>query len=118
MTMFLYGACATMCGVAVLFFLRYWRTTGDRFFLFFVAAFAVLGAHWVAFAVEAPTDETRHFFYVFRLLAFGAIIAGIVDKNRRATGVRAQQDAAPARRGVERPNARADSGGRTADPPP
>jgi predicted small integral membrane protein len=84
MTLFLHGACATSALVIGLFFLRYWRTTHDRLFLFFLSAFWLFALHWLGLAIANPTDETRHWFYLTRLVAFLAIIVGIIDKNRGA----------------------------------
>lgn len=80
---FLQGACAMACIVAGLFFIRYWRTTRDRFFLFFVAAFWAFALNWVGLVIVQPSAETTHWFYLLRLLAFMLIIIAIVDKNRR-----------------------------------
>ena len=80
---FLQGAAAMACVVAGMFFLRYWRETQDRFFLFFVAAFWAFALNWVGLAVVQPSVESTHWFYLLRLLAFLLIIAAIVDKNRR-----------------------------------
>jgi hypothetical protein len=80
---FLQGACAMGCVVAGLFFARYWRTTRDRFFLFFVAAFWAFALNWVGLAIVQPSIETTHWFYLLRLLAFLLILFAIVDKNRR-----------------------------------
>lgn len=81
---FLQGAAAMACVVAGMFFLRYWRETLDRFFLFFVAAFWAFALNWAGLAVVQPSVESTHWFYLLRLLAFLLIIAAIVDKNRRA----------------------------------
>jgi hypothetical protein len=85
MNEFLIGiaACGS-CGAAA-FFLRYWRETKDRFFLAFAAAFLVLALNWALVAIWQPTGETRPFFYLLRLGAFGLIILAILEKNRAAT---------------------------------
>jgi peptidoglycan/LPS O-acetylase OafA/YrhL len=83
MSQFLYGALAMAAAVIALLLLRHWRLSGERLLAFFAAGFAVLAANWVAIAVATPTDETRYFLYLPRLIAFGLIMAGIVDKNRR-----------------------------------
>jgi hypothetical protein len=70
------------CGVITLFFLRFWRQTDERLFAGFAAGFALLACSWIALAVTDPTHEFRPFLYSIRLLAFGLIIAAIVDKNR------------------------------------
>jgi hypothetical protein len=80
---FLWGALAMGSAIAGLFFLRYWRNSRDRLFLFFCGAFWFLAANWIGLATVHPSIETRHQVYVLRLLAFGLIIAGNVDKNRR-----------------------------------
>lgn len=81
---FLQGAAAMGCLVVVMFFARYWRTTHDRFFVFFVAAFSAFGLNWLGLAVVQPSVESTHWFYVLRLVAFMLIIAAIIDKNRRS----------------------------------
>jgi hypothetical protein len=80
---FLQGACTLACWVIGLFFLRFWRVSGDRLFLFFLAAFWAFAFNWLGLVVIEATDETRHWFYVVRLVAFALFAIGIVDKNRR-----------------------------------
>jgi hypothetical protein len=80
----LWGALATACWVAGLFFLKFWRVSRDRFFLFFFLAFWVLSLNWVVLIIEQPMLESRQDAYVIRLLAFVLIIVAVVDKNRRA----------------------------------
>jgi uncharacterized membrane protein HdeD (DUF308 family) len=70
-------------GVAGLFFLRFWRRSGDHLFAIFAAAFWILGVQRIALALRpAPNDENA-WIYAMRLLAFVIILGGIVDKNRR-----------------------------------
>jgi len=83
MNQLLYGALMMAAAVIALLFVRAWRVAGDRLFAYFAAAFAVLAANWIAIALTTPSDETRYFLYLPRLFAFGLIIYGIVDKNRR-----------------------------------
>lgn len=78
------GACAMACWVIGMCFLRYWRNSRDRLFVFFVAAFWTFALAWAGLAVLQPADDTRHWFYAVRLLAFVLIIIGVVDKNRRS----------------------------------
>ena len=80
---FLLGGVVMACGVAGLFFLRFWRKTRDRFFAIFATAFWVLGLNWLALAF-VNQDEVRTALYVIRLLAFLLILLGILDKNRKA----------------------------------
>jgi hypothetical protein len=76
------GAIVMASSVVGLLFLRSWRRSRDRLFAIFALAFWMLALHWLGLAIAQPTDETRHYFYVFRLVAFLLIIWAIVDKNR------------------------------------
>lgn len=78
---FLYGALTTLAFVAGFFFLRYWRITRDRFFLFVVITFWALAANWATLA--GGVDEHSGYFYMPRLGAFLVLLAGIADKNRK-----------------------------------
>ena len=83
MTEFFSGA-LTMAGwTAGLFFLRFWRLTHDRLFLFFCLAFWALALNWIAIGVLEYEHEPSHHAYWLRLLAFALILAGIIDKNWR-----------------------------------
>lgn len=41
-----------------------------------------LALNWAGLAVGSVVNETRHWFYLVRLLGFLLIIAGVMDKNR------------------------------------
>lgn len=82
----LYGAAAMGSLVAMLFFVRYWRDSRDRFHLYFASALALFAANWVVVVAIDLDDETRAYAYLLRLLGFLLILVGIVDKNRRARG--------------------------------
>ena len=73
---------ATAAWTAGLFFVRFWRETSDRLFLFFGAAFWLLSLSWLLLALISPTAETRPYVYAIRLVAFGLIILATIDKNR------------------------------------
>ena len=81
---FLWGALAMACAVAGLFFLRFFRDTADRLFVFFAVAFGLLAVHWVGLGLVNPDVEGRHYLFAIRLAAFVTILAGVIDKNRRA----------------------------------
>lgn len=81
---FLFGVLATLSATASLFFLRYWKSAQDRFFLFFAVAFVSLGLNWALLVGRNPRDEYAPYFYLLRLFAFVLILAAIVDKNRRS----------------------------------
>jgi hypothetical protein len=82
MNMFIWGALAMASWVAGLLFLRYWKESRERLFVMFALAFWSLGLSWAGLAIENPPDETRHYFYILRLIAFLLIICAVIDKNR------------------------------------
>jgi len=86
MKLFLWGALAASCWAAGLHFLRFWKDSRDRLFVFFFLAFWVLSLNWLGLALIDEPTETRHYVYAVRLVAFMLIIAGIIDKNRRGRG--------------------------------
>ena len=77
-----FGMLAAGYLVAALFFLRFWRRTGDRLFAFFAAAFALLAVQRVALTLATPADEEAVPYYLLRLVAFALILVAIIDKNR------------------------------------
>jgi hypothetical protein len=83
---FLLGVLVMACAAIGLFFLRFWRRTGDRLFLVFAIAFWLFAANWAALAI-VHNDEGYPMIYLLRLAGFGFIIAGIVGKNRASRGV-------------------------------
>ena len=82
---FLLGAVVMACGVAGLFFLRFWRKTHDRLFAIFAIAFWMLGLNWLALGFTRK-DEVKTALYVVRLAAFLFILYEIIDKNRSRGG--------------------------------
>jgi alpha-D-ribose 1-methylphosphonate 5-triphosphate synthase subunit PhnI len=83
MSDFLLGATTMGSLVIALFFLRFWRRTGDRFFALFALAFATFAVNRFVLLFLDEAAEARTYVYFVRLLAFLLIIAAIVDKNRR-----------------------------------
>jgi hypothetical protein len=79
---FLWGVLATLSFVATAFFWKFWQRTKDGVFLGLGTGFFLLTVHWAALGVVNPSDETRHYLYVVRFLAFVVMIAGVVAKNR------------------------------------
>jgi hypothetical protein len=67
--------------VAGLVFLRFWKDTGDRFFLFFAVSFFIEGLNRAALAMTADPNEARPLFYFVRFLSFLLILIAIVRKN-------------------------------------
>ena len=87
MSEFLQGATMLASLAVALFFLRFWRRTGDRFFAVFAAAFGVFAVNRLLLVVLAEDSEARTWVYALRAATFLMIAAAIVDKNygRRAS---------------------------------
>jgi len=81
---FIMGAIATASAVVALFFLKFWRKTGDRLFGMFAVAFLLLGITRLGLAFSQVTAVEGHtYWYWVRLAAFVLILIAIIDKNRR-----------------------------------
>lgn len=76
---FLAGAIWMLCWVAALFFLKFWKKSGDLFFVWFSAAFGLLGIERL---VALFGDQAEFEGYVIRLCAFVLILIAIIQKNR------------------------------------
>lgn len=81
MTDLLTGAIAMASLVIALFFLRFWRSTSDRFFLYFALSFFIEGLHRVYSALHDDGGEDSPLHYLIRLLAYGLILWAILEKN-------------------------------------
>ena len=81
---FLLGAIVVCCLVSGLFFLRFYRRTRDRLFVFFATAFWLLGVNWLILAFYNG-EEPHAQLYIIRLIAFVILLIGIYDKNRART---------------------------------
>lgn len=77
------GATATACIAVGIFFVRYWKTTGDRFFLYFAASFWLQGVNRLHMGNSDASEEYRAAYYLVRLLAYALILIAIWEKNRR-----------------------------------
>jgi hypothetical protein len=76
---FMKGALTMAASVIALFFLRFWRSTSDRLFLYFSVAFAMLAVNWAMSAGHPTLVGNEHFF---RFAAFVLIAYAVVNKNR------------------------------------
>lgn len=74
------GAIAMGSFVIALFFLRFWRTTRDRFFLYFALSFLIEGVHRI-YASDASMGEDSPHHYLVRLAAYVLILWAIYEKN-------------------------------------
>jgi hypothetical protein len=78
----LLGGIAVACLVAGLFFLGYWRSSGDRFFVYFVLSFWIQAANHAAMAWTGAWNEDAPAQYLVRALAYALILCAIWEKNR------------------------------------
>lgn len=82
--LFLSGAATAGFVISGLFFLRFWKRTGDSLFLAFAFVFWLLGLTQALLALTDFPVEERSFLYLFRLAAFLLILGAVGWKNRRA----------------------------------
>lgn len=82
----LIGAIAMASLVVGLFFLRFWKSTRDRFFLYFALSFFIEGFNRILLApASLPADGVQHYvYYALRLVAYGLILIAVWGKNRPA----------------------------------
>jgi hypothetical protein len=83
MNQMLSGAIVVASLMAGLFFLRFWRHTRDRFFLYFALSFFLEAINRLALTLVTHATEDNPLFYTLRVLAYGLIVAAIWQKNRR-----------------------------------
>jgi hypothetical protein len=82
MNQFLLGGIAVACFAVGLFFLSYWLSTRDRFFLFFMASFWMESGNRIDMAVTQSWNEDLPLHYLVRLVSYALILIAIWDKNR------------------------------------
>ena len=82
------GAIAMASFIIALFFLRFWRDSRDRFFLYFALSFGIEGVHRIVSALTYDDNEDSPLHYLVRLLAYGLILWAILEKNLPARGGR------------------------------
>ena len=83
MRLFVAGLLTMGYAVVALYFLRFWKRSGERLFIFFALAFALLAAQRLGLAFLSIVDDS--WLYGLRLLAFLLLLVGILEKNRSAT---------------------------------
>ncbi len=87
---FISGIYMTTFAFSGIFFLKFWRASKDRFFLYFALACWLISMERVLlFFVQGysplpSVSEPRTMAYVVRMFAFALILIAIIDKNRRA----------------------------------
>jgi len=67
--------------VAGLFFLRFWRRTGDGLFAAFAAAFWLLAINQALLSLQVGPPAHESWVFLPRLAAFGLLIFAIIVKN-------------------------------------
>lgn len=80
--------------IAGLFFVRFWKMSGDRFFLFFAASFAADAVSRVVVDEHVPPFGYEPLGYMIRILSYLFIVAAILYKN---TSVKTSRRAASPR---------------------
>jgi uncharacterized membrane protein HdeD (DUF308 family) len=75
------GMIAMASLVIGLYFLRFWRNTKDRFFLYFALSFGIEGVHRIVTTLTFDEHEDSPLHYLVRLLAYGLILWAILEKN-------------------------------------
>lgn len=83
MSAFWAGMITTGFLVIGLFFLRFWRRTGDWLFLAFAVAFCLFAANQALVALSGIPREEQSWIYLLRLAGFGVLLAAIIGKNLR-----------------------------------
>lgn len=88
MSHFLTGAIAMASLIIALFFVRFWRDSRDRFFLYFALSFAIEGLRRVYAVAMNDSVEESPLHYLVRLVAYGLILWAILEKNlpRKGSG--------------------------------
>ena len=78
---FLAGAAAALAGVAGVFFFRFWRRSGDRFFLMFAAAMALIAVNRIGIVFAGPSADRLVVSIAIRTGGHLMILCAIVFKN-------------------------------------
>ena len=82
MNLFLNGMILMGWTIVGLFFRQFWRTSHDRFFALFGAAFWLFAVERLLISLVDPDTDYRPYVYLVRLIAFLLILGAIIDKNR------------------------------------
>lgn len=77
------GAIAMASLIIALFFLRFWRDSKDRFFLYFALSFLVQAGHRIYAVMPMVRDlyEENALHYTIRLVAYALILWAVLEKN-------------------------------------
>jgi hypothetical protein len=86
MNAFLMGGVAIAHLAVGMFFLRYWLSSRDRFFLFLMVSFVIEAGNRTHMAYAHAWSEATPLHYLVRVLSYGLILLAIWDKNRPRGG--------------------------------
>lgn len=81
MDLFLRGAIAMGSLIAALLFFRFWRRSGDVFFVYFGLAFLIESANRAYFALGPSHNEDATVYFLIRLGSYAMILAAVLAKN-------------------------------------
>jgi hypothetical protein len=90
MELMLLGAISMASLTGGVIFLRFWKHTGDSFFLWFAVSFGLEGINRAALGLSGDPNEAEPFYYIVRFISYLLIVIAIVAKNRKT-----KQRAAP-----------------------
>lgn len=80
-SLILSGALVTACALVGLVFLRFWKSSRDRLFVYFALSFWLQGVQWLLSALETRSSEFVPWQYLLRLFAYGLIAFAILSRN-------------------------------------
>jgi hypothetical protein len=91
LSLFVSGIFMATFAASGVFFLKFWRASRDRFFLYFCLACWLLATERIAllfvpggYASDPMANEGRSMVQIFRLAAFALILIAVINKNRNA----------------------------------
>ena len=90
------GAIGMASLVIALFFLRYWRSSGDRLFLCFALSFLLQAVSRLILEPLSTQTDNQPSHYLLRLLAYAFILVAVIDKNQRSAAIRWPSKVRPA----------------------
>lgn len=77
------GAVIMVSLTVSLFFLRFWKSTRDKFFLYFAISFALEAVNRIVLSLSVTKSEDMPVLYLIRLLSYALILFAILEKNKR-----------------------------------
>jgi hypothetical protein len=84
MLAFMSGMTTMGFATAALFFLRFWRRTGDLLFLIFAVSFTLFALNQALSILPGIGREERSWIFVARLAGFALLLFAIIHKNFRS----------------------------------